>query len=94
MTNLEPGKTNQQEIAKKVYEAFFGPSRYEVKPATQALLECGRNYPARCLAYARLGQGTCADDGSCCSHVVGSISCRVIPSASPWRIRWKDDEPV
>lgn len=57
MTNLEPGKTNQQEIAKKVYEAFFGPSRYEVKPATQALLECGRNYPAPLSCVCTVGAG-------------------------------------
>jgi len=43
MTTVEP-VTKQQGIVKKVYQAFFSPSQYEVKSADQAILERGNNY--------------------------------------------------
>ena len=44
MATLEPTTTKQQEIVKKVYQAFFGPSRYEVKPVDREVIEWGNNY--------------------------------------------------
>jgi pimeloyl-ACP methyl ester carboxylesterase len=45
MTTLESTNvTNQQGIVKKVYQAFFSPSKYEVKSTDQAILERGHNY--------------------------------------------------
>ena len=35
---------SQQVIIKKVYQAFFGPSRYEVKPSEREVLKWGNNY--------------------------------------------------
>ena len=43
MTILE-STTKQQGIVKKVYQAFFSPARYEVKPADREALEWGNNY--------------------------------------------------
>ena len=44
MTTLETTATKQQGIVKKVYQAFFGPSRYEVKPSDKETLEWGNSY--------------------------------------------------
>ncbi len=44
MTTLEPSRTQQQGIAKKVYQAFFSPSQYEVKPSDREVIEWGNNY--------------------------------------------------
>ena len=44
MATLEPTTTKQQGIVKKVYQAFFGPTRYEVKPADREIIEWGNNY--------------------------------------------------
>ncbi|MBI3738299.1 MAG: alpha/beta fold hydrolase, partial [Chloroflexi bacterium] len=43
MTTLEPATFKHQAIVKKVYQAFFTPSKYEVKAADQAMLERGDN---------------------------------------------------
>lgn len=43
MTTVEP-VTKQQGIVKKVYQAFFSPSQYEVKSTDQAILARGKNY--------------------------------------------------
>ena len=45
MATLEPSTaTKQQGIVNKVYQAFFSPSRYEVKPSDHEILEWGNNY--------------------------------------------------
>ena len=44
MTTLEPIVTKQQGIVKKVYQAFFSPARYEVKPSDRETLDWGNNY--------------------------------------------------
>jgi len=45
MATLEPSAaTKQQGIVNKVYQAFFSPSRYEVKPSDHEILEWGNNY--------------------------------------------------
>lgn len=44
MTTLEPTRTRQHEIVKKVYQAFFSPSRYEEKAADREVIEWGNNY--------------------------------------------------
>lgn len=44
MTTLEFTTTKQQEIVKKVYQAFFSPSRYEEKAADREVVEWGNNY--------------------------------------------------
>ncbi|HSL42356.1 MAG TPA: alpha/beta fold hydrolase [Anaerolineales bacterium] len=44
MTALELATPRQQEIVKRVYRAFFSPSRYEVKPAEREVIEWGNNY--------------------------------------------------
>ena len=44
MATLEPTVTKQQGIVKKVYQAFFSPARYEVKPSEREVLEWGNNY--------------------------------------------------
>jgi len=44
MTTLEPTATKQQGLVKKVYQAFFSPSKYEVKSTDQAMLDRGKNY--------------------------------------------------
>ncbi len=43
MTTLEP-TTKSQGIVKKVYQAFFSPSQYEVKSADSEILKRGNNY--------------------------------------------------
>jgi pimeloyl-ACP methyl ester carboxylesterase len=43
MATLE-STTQQQGIVKKVYQAFFSPSQYEVKASEQTVLERGNNY--------------------------------------------------
>lgn len=43
MSVLEP-KVESQVIVKKMYRAFFGPSKYEVKSADEAILARGKNY--------------------------------------------------
>jgi pimeloyl-ACP methyl ester carboxylesterase len=43
MSTLETTRESQA-IVKKVYRAFFGPSRYEVKPAEREVIEWGNNY--------------------------------------------------
>lgn len=43
MNVLEP-KVEAQVIVKKVYRAFFGPSKYEVKSADEAIIARGKNY--------------------------------------------------
>ncbi len=44
MVTLESTSTKQSGIVKKVYQAFFSPSQYEVKSAEQAVLEQGNSY--------------------------------------------------
>src|SRR3990172_8538808 len=44
MTTLESSRTKTQAILKKVYQAFFGSSRYEVKPSDREIIEWGNNY--------------------------------------------------
>lgn len=44
MATLETTNIKQQAIVKKVYQAFFSPSQYEVKSTDQAILERGNNY--------------------------------------------------
>lgn len=44
MATLESANTKQHAIVKKVYQAFFSPSQYEVKSTDQAILEHGNNY--------------------------------------------------
>ena len=44
MTTLDSSTTKQQQLIKKVYQAFFGPSRYEVKPTDREIIEWGNNY--------------------------------------------------
>lgn len=43
MSVLEP-KVESQAIVKKVYRAFFGPAKYEVKSTDEAVIARGRNY--------------------------------------------------
>lgn len=43
MTTLEP-RTKYQGILKKVYQAFFSPSRYEEKSSDREIIEWGNNY--------------------------------------------------
>ncbi|MFM8368749.1 MAG: alpha/beta fold hydrolase, partial [Chloroflexota bacterium] len=43
MNVLEP-QVESQAIVKKVYRAFFGPNKYEVKSADEAILAKGKNY--------------------------------------------------
>src|SRR5258706_3406368 len=44
MATLESTSTKQSGIVKKVYQAFFSPSKYEVKSIEQGVLERGNNY--------------------------------------------------
>lgn len=44
MTTLESTRTNLQDIMKKVYQDFFSPSHYQVKPMDREILEWGNNY--------------------------------------------------
>src|ERR1041385_937797 len=44
MTTLDSSATKYQAIVKKVYQAFFGPARYEVKPSDHEVIEWGKNY--------------------------------------------------
>ena len=44
MATLESTITKHQGIVKKVYQAFFSPSRYEVKPTDREIIEWGNNY--------------------------------------------------
>jgi pimeloyl-ACP methyl ester carboxylesterase len=40
ITSTDPS----QAVLKRVYKAFFGPSRYEIKPAEQEIIEWGNSY--------------------------------------------------
>lgn len=44
MTTLDPTSTRQQEIVKRVYQAFFSPSRYEEKASDREVIEWGNSY--------------------------------------------------
>ena len=44
MTTLESSTTKYQGTVKKVYQAFFGPSRYDVKQSDREVIEWGNNY--------------------------------------------------
>jgi pimeloyl-ACP methyl ester carboxylesterase len=44
MSTLESKTIEQEAIVKKVYGAFFSPSRYEVKPTDHEVMEWGNNY--------------------------------------------------
>jgi hypothetical protein len=44
MTTLEPATTKYQGVVKKIYQAFFSPSQYEVKPTDREVIERGNNY--------------------------------------------------
>src|SRR5512147_1617576 len=45
MTTLKSATTtNQQGIVKRVYQAFFHPGKYEVKPSDREVIEWGNNY--------------------------------------------------
>ena len=44
MATLDSTSTKQSGIVKKVYQAFFSPSQYEVKSTEQAILDQGNNY--------------------------------------------------
>jgi pimeloyl-ACP methyl ester carboxylesterase len=42
--NVLESKVESQAIVKKVYRAFFGPNKYEVKSADEAIIAKGKNY--------------------------------------------------
>jgi pimeloyl-ACP methyl ester carboxylesterase len=42
--NTSTTPTESEAVLKKVYRAFFGPSKYEVRPADSEILEWGNNY--------------------------------------------------
>jgi pimeloyl-ACP methyl ester carboxylesterase len=44
MTTLETTTFKSQAIVKKAYQAFFSPSRYEVKPRDREIIAQGNNY--------------------------------------------------
>lgn len=44
MTTLETTTLKNQAIVKKAYQAFFSPSRYEIKPRDREIIAQGRNY--------------------------------------------------
>ena len=44
MNTLEPTISKQQAIVKKAYQAFFSPSKYELKLGDEAILASGNNY--------------------------------------------------
>lgn len=44
MTTVDSSTTRQQQIIKKVYQAFFSPSQYEVKSTDQEVIDRGNNY--------------------------------------------------
>jgi len=44
MTTLEITQARQEAVLKKVYQAFFSPSQYEVKLADHEIIERGNNY--------------------------------------------------
>src|SRR5512138_2435917 len=44
MTTLDSTSSRLQAAVKKTYQAFFSPSRYEVKPSEREVLEWGNNY--------------------------------------------------
>lgn len=44
MTTLEPTATKGQALMKKVYQAFFSPTPYEVKTSDSEIIARGRNY--------------------------------------------------
>jgi pimeloyl-ACP methyl ester carboxylesterase len=44
MTTLETTSPKTQAIVKKAYQAFFSPSKYEVKPRDREIIEQGNNY--------------------------------------------------
>src|ERR1051325_4662777 len=43
MTTLESSVTKSQAVVRKVYQAFFGPARYEVKSSEREVMEWGKN---------------------------------------------------
>jgi hypothetical protein len=44
MNTLQPALSKHQAIVKKAYEAFFSPSKYEVKSGDEAILARGNSY--------------------------------------------------
>lgn len=44
MNTLEPTISKQQAIVKKAYQAFFSPSKYELKSGDEEILASGNNY--------------------------------------------------
>jgi len=44
MTALDPTTMKFQAIVKKIYQAFFSPSRYEEKSSDREVIEWGNNY--------------------------------------------------
>jgi pimeloyl-ACP methyl ester carboxylesterase len=44
MATLESTTSKQQGIVNKVYQAFFSPARYEVKPSDREIIEWGNSY--------------------------------------------------
>ena len=44
MTTLDPTTARQQAIVKKMYQVFFGPSRYEEKLSDRDVINRGNNY--------------------------------------------------
>ena len=44
MATLDPTMTKQQGLVKKVYQAFFSPSKYEVKSTDETVLARGNTY--------------------------------------------------
>jgi len=44
MNTLEPTLSKQQAIVKKAYQAFFSPSKYELKLGDEEILASGNNY--------------------------------------------------
>ena len=44
MNTLEPTLSKQHAIVKKAYQAFFSPSKYELKTGDEAILARGNNY--------------------------------------------------
>jgi pimeloyl-ACP methyl ester carboxylesterase len=62
MTTLETTALKSQAIVKKAYQAFFSPSRYEVKPREREIIAQGNNYRLL-FEGGELAVTTWGDDG-------------------------------
>ena len=59
MTTLDP-RTKYQGIVKKAYQAFFSPSKYEVKPKDREIIASGNSYRVPFEAYPKGDAGEIA----------------------------------